>query len=90
MQKLNKMLPKLLAGILVLLLTAGNLMLIGSKMIVYAGGNLEAQDEKTQSENVEFGVYFKKDKNEVHSLVSSANEKPNLYIHLFFLPEISV
>lgn len=80
--KLNKIWEKILASVLVVALTAGNLMLIGSNLISYAGENLEAQDEKIEHTNVEFGAYFESEGKKVHSLVSDAVSKEKLYMHL--------
>ena len=80
--KLNKVWEKIIASVLVIALTAGNLMLIGSSMISYAEANLENQNETTAHENVEFGAYFESEGNNVHSLVCDAEAKEKLYIHL--------
>lgn len=78
----NKIWEKIVATMLVIALTVGNLILIGSNMVAFAGENLEAQTEKTQHENVEFGAYFKSEEQKVHSLICDAKEKEKLYIHL--------
>lgn len=81
-KRLKRFWEKVVASILVVLLTAGNLMLIGNSLVSYAGENLEAQNEQTSHQNVEFGAYFISEGREVHSLVSDAQAQPKLYIHL--------
>lgn len=78
----NKIWEKIIATILVIALTAGNLILIGNNMVTYAGENLEAQTEKTQHENVEFGAYFKSEEQKVHSLICDTGIEEKIYIHL--------
>ena len=80
--KTNKLWEKLLASIMVVMLTAGNLIVIGNSMHTYAEGNLEAQNERTSSANVEFGAYFKSEGTISHSLESDASEEQELYMHL--------
>ena len=79
---LNKFLQTTLVMFLIILLTAGNLFLIGSKIAVYAEENLETQNEKTQSANVEMGAFFVSENKLVHSLVSAVNDNPKIYLHL--------
>ncbi|MBR6033425.1 MAG: hypothetical protein IKP28_01570, partial [Clostridia bacterium] len=78
----NTILKKLLASMLVIVLTAGNLMVIGNSMVTYAEGNLEAQDEKTISKNVEFGAYLISEGEKVHSLNCDVETGANLYLHI--------
>ena len=80
--KLNKLWEKVLASILVVILMAGDLMIIGNSVITYAEGTIDAQDEKTTNENVEFGAYFIEGENEVHSIVRETKKIETMYVHL--------
>ena len=80
--KLSKLWEKVIASIIVVMLTAGNLIVIGNGMVAYGLGNLETQDEKTAHENVEFGAYFISEGQQVHSLVSDVEGQAKLYMHL--------
>ncbi len=79
---LNKLWEKVIANILVVIMTAGNLMVIGNGMVTYAEGTIEAQDEATAHENVEFGAYFLSEGEQIHEITSNVEEKINMYVHL--------
>ena len=78
----NKILKKILASVLIIALTAGNLVLIGNTAVSYAVANLENQNESTAHENVKFGAYFESEGKKIHSLICDAKSVERLYIHL--------
>ena len=78
----NKILKKILASVLIIALTAGNLVLIGNTAVSYAVANLENQNEETAHENVKFGAYFESEGKKIHSLICDAKSVERLYIHL--------
>ena len=78
----RKIMGKIIASILVVVLIAGNLILIGNSMVSYAEGNLESQDEKTEHKNVEFSAYIEKEGEKVHSEVYDVGETPVISMHI--------
>ena len=80
----GKMLQKIIALFLVMILTMTNFIMLGSNIAIAVSETVQGQTFETNNKNVEFGAYFKNEKGEqVSSLdIKSSELETNLYLYL--------
>lgn len=83
--KTKNIIPKIIAIIIVFLMTFSNIAFIGNQLFTYAAdiNKLDKQDNKTKNENIEFDAFFKVEQINTHqATLDSINNDNNLYISL--------